>query len=144
MTAVQPKSGLSPAARYLILSACFVIIVAGIRSAEPIVVPFLLSVFIAVICTSPLFWLKRKGVPTGIAVMIVLVGIILFLCLVIALLISFVKDLANPSQRKDSGSGSGGGVIGALGVLDRIVNPAGAHVEQAKEVEQEEQGVGGE
>lgn len=75
---------------------------------------------------------------------IVLAGIILFLCVVIALLVSFVKDLANPSRRKDSVSGSGGGVIGALGVLDRIVNPAGAHVEEAKEVEQEEQGVGGE
>ena len=75
---------------------------------------------------------------------VVLAGIILFLCVLIALLVSFVKDLANPSRRKDTDSGSGGGVIGALGVLDRIVNPAGAHVEEAKEVEQEEQGVGGE
>ena len=65
MTPEQNKSELSPAARYLILSACFVIIVAGIRSAESIVVPFLLSVFIAVICTSPLFWLKRKGSTRG-------------------------------------------------------------------------------
>lgn len=76
---------------------------------------------------------------------IVLAGIILFLCLMVVLLVRFVKDLATPSsERTGSGSSSGGGVIGALGVLDRIVNPAGAHVEEAEEVEQEEQGIGGE
>lgn len=76
---------------------------------------------------------------------LVLAGIILFLCLMVVLLVRFVKDLVTPSsERTGTRSSSGGGVIGALGVLDRIVNPAGAHVEEAKEVEQEEQGIGGE
>ena len=95
MTPEQNKSELSPAARYLILSACFIIIIAGIRSAESIVVPFLLSVFIAVICTSPLFWLKKKGVPAGIAVVIVLVGIILVGLIMVALVGTSLNDFSN-------------------------------------------------
>ena len=95
MTDQEHKSGLSPAARYLILSACFIIIVAGIRSAEPIIVPFLLSAFIAVICTSPLFWLKGKGVPTSIAVLIVLLGIGLVGLLMIALVGTSLNDFSD-------------------------------------------------
>ena len=95
MTPVQQKSGLSPGARGLVLSACFIIIVAGIRSAGSIVVPFLLSAFIAVICTSPLFWLKRKGVPSGIAVLIVLVGIFLVGLILAALIGTSLNDFSN-------------------------------------------------
>ncbi|QDT27355.1 hypothetical protein Enr10x_26720 [Gimesia panareensis] len=71
---------------------------------------------------------------------IVLAGIILFLCLMPIVLARCVKDLF----RHPGSAGSGGGVIGALGVLDRIVNPAGEHVQEAQEVEQEEDGIGGE
>ena len=95
MTPVQQKAGLSPGARGLVLSACFIIIVAGIRSAGSIVVPFLLSAFIAVICTSPLFWLKRKGVPSGIAVLIVLVGIFLVGLILAALIGTSLNDFSN-------------------------------------------------
>ena len=95
MTTVQEKSGLSPAARFLVLSACFIILVAGIRSAGSIVVPFLLSAFIAVICTSPLFWLKRKGVPSGIAVLIVLVGIFLVGLILVALIGTSLNDFSD-------------------------------------------------
>ena len=94
MTPVQSNSALSPAARYLILSACLIIIVAAIRSAEPIIVPFLLSAFIAVICTSPLFWLKRKGVPEGIAVLIVLLGIGFVGLIMIALVGTSLNDFS--------------------------------------------------
>jgi predicted PurR-regulated permease PerM len=95
MTPVQQKSGLSPAARFLVLSASFIIIVAGIRSAGSIVVPFLLSAFIAVICTSPLFWLKRKGIPSGIAVLIVLVGIFLVGLILAALIGTSLNDFSD-------------------------------------------------
>lgn len=95
MTDVQQKAALSPAARYLILSACFIIIVAGIRSAEPIIVPFLLSAFIAVICTSPLFWLKKKGIPASIAVLIVLLGIGFIGLIMMALVGTSLNDFSN-------------------------------------------------
>ena len=64
-----------PGARLLFGAAAIVIIVAGMRAASPILVPFLLSLFIAIICAPPLFWLQRKGVPTVFAVLLVIVGI---------------------------------------------------------------------
>ncbi len=62
---------------FLINAASFVIVMTGIRFASPIIVPFLLSVFIAFICSAPLFWLKDKGVPTVIAISIIIIGIII-------------------------------------------------------------------
>jgi len=58
-------------ARILLTLAAFVIVVAGLREAEAIIVPFLLSALVAMICTPPLFWLQRKGVPTAISVLII-------------------------------------------------------------------------
>lgn len=66
----------SPIARFLLVAATFVIVVAGMRAAESILVPFLLSLFIAVIATPPLIWMQRKGLPAGVAMLVVIVGII--------------------------------------------------------------------
>ena len=66
----------SNAARVLLTAAAFVVVVAGMRAAEAIVVPFLLSIFIAIICAPPLFWLERKGLPRWLA-MLAVVGVII-------------------------------------------------------------------
>ena len=47
----------------LMILASFIIVVAGMRAASSILVPFFLAVFIAVICAPPFFWLQRKRVP---------------------------------------------------------------------------------
>jgi AI-2 transport protein TqsA len=44
--------------------AAFVILVAGMKAASVLVVPFLLAVFLAIICTPPLFWMQKKGIPS--------------------------------------------------------------------------------
>lgn len=85
----------APAARILITAACFVIVIAGMRAAESIIVPFLLSAFIAVICSSPLFWLKRKGIPTGIAVLLVLAGIMVIALAIVLLVGTSLQDFSN-------------------------------------------------
>lgn len=60
----------------VILSAAgLVIIVAGLQSASSIVVPFLLSAFLAILCGPPLAWLGRRGIPRGLALLIVLVSV---------------------------------------------------------------------
>ena len=66
----------SSATAVLITAAAFVIVVAGMRAAQPIIVPFLLSVFIAIISAPPLFWLEERGLPRALAMLIVIVGII--------------------------------------------------------------------
>jgi predicted PurR-regulated permease PerM len=63
-----------PRAGYaMIVMASVVVVLAGIKAASVIVVPFLLALFIAIIL-SPLFlWLKAKGVPQIAALLLVIV-----------------------------------------------------------------------
>jgi predicted PurR-regulated permease PerM len=61
----------------ILILASFVIVVAGMKAASSLLVPFFLAVFIAVICAPPLFWLQRKGVPKVIALGLILVGILI-------------------------------------------------------------------
>ena len=44
--------------------------------------PFLLAAFIATIAATPMFWLRAKGVPTGLALALVVVGIFTALLLI--------------------------------------------------------------
>lgn len=74
----------------------------------------------------------------------VLGGLILVVILTPCMMVMFIKDLFSHKSRTGSGSGGGGGIIGAMMEMDRIVNPAGQHVQEAKEVEHEEEGIGGE
>jgi predicted PurR-regulated permease PerM len=54
----------------LITAAAFVVLVAGMKAAAAILIPFLLAVFIATLCSPLLYWLQRRGVPNGLAVFI--------------------------------------------------------------------------
>lgn len=71
---------------FLYVAAAFIITVAGMRAATSILIPFFLSVFVAVMCAPPLYWLKRKGMPTPLAIFIVIAAI-LGICFVIVLTI---------------------------------------------------------
>ena len=67
-------NNLSTAARFIFFAAAFVIVVAGIKAAEPLLVPFLLSVFIALICSPLLVWLKARRVPSALAIVLIVLG----------------------------------------------------------------------
>ena len=94
-----------PAARphVLVLIASFIIIVAGMKAASSILVPFFLAVFIAVICTPYLFWLQNKGVPKIVALLLILVTILTVGLLLGALvgtsLNNFLKSLPDYQDR---------------------------------------------
>lgn len=68
----------SAVARYILIGAALVVVLAGMRAAASILVPFLLSAFIAVVSAPPFFWLQRKRVPKALAIVIVIVAIIGF------------------------------------------------------------------
>jgi AI-2 transport protein TqsA len=55
----------------VIATAACVVIIAGMKAATVVLVPFLLSAFIAIISAPPMFWLQRKGVASILAVLIV-------------------------------------------------------------------------
>jgi len=93
----------SPIARFLLLMAAFIVVVAGMRAAESILVPFLLSLFIAVVCSPLLSGLKRYGLPNGLAILliiaIIVVGGVLVGAVVGSSINSFRGDLPEYQQR---------------------------------------------
>ena len=64
---------------FLVVAASFVIILWGINQAQSVIVLILVALFLAVIGASPLLWLKRKKVPSVLAVLIVLAGMVIIL-----------------------------------------------------------------
>jgi len=87
----------------LLILASFVIVVAGMKAASSILVPFFLAVFIAVICAPPLFWLQRKGVPKVLALVLILAAILivgsLFGALIGPSLNDFLSSLPDYQER---------------------------------------------
>jgi AI-2 transport protein TqsA len=69
---MEPQAVLSRELRIMLATACFIIIIAGMRASAGILVPFLFSVFIAIICTPPLFWLQNRGVPKLVAISLIM------------------------------------------------------------------------
>ncbi|MES0372326.1 MAG: AI-2E family transporter, partial [Mariprofundaceae bacterium] len=63
--------------KLLISGACLVILVAGMQAAAALLVPFLLSAFIACICLPPMQWMMDRKVPASAAVFIVILGLVL-------------------------------------------------------------------
>ena len=76
----------SPGAQWLIAAAAFVIVIAGLKAASAIVVPFLLAVFISILAYTPLFLLQRIGLPQWVALSLIVVAIIGTMVLLTALL----------------------------------------------------------
>ncbi len=87
-------SGSSSTLRFFVISAAFVVLVAGLRLAADMLVPFLLSIFIAVIATPPLQWLQDKGLPRWLALLTVIAAIAGSTTLVVALVGSSINDFS--------------------------------------------------
>lgn len=118
----------------LVQLAAFVVVVAGMKSASSLLVPFLLAIFLAIICAPLLFWLRKKGVPE-------FLGLLLILCLVIGVwtllaivvgssLAGFTGNLPVYQERLAMMSGdlwkwlAAHGVTLDTSVLQDILNPA--------------------
>ncbi len=70
------QTNFSPVSRFLLIVAAFIVVVAGMRAAESLLVPFLLSLFIAVIVTPLLSWLNRRGFPNWLSILLIIVLIV--------------------------------------------------------------------
>lgn len=68
----------SSSLKVLLILASIVIVLAGIKAASVIVVPFLLSLFIAMACSPVVTWAISKKVPRSIAVVLVILMIVVF------------------------------------------------------------------
>ncbi len=86
------ESEFSRPARAVLTLAALVIIVAGMREAASLLLPFLVSAFLALICAAPLFWLKSKGLPSFVAVLFVVLVLLGLLSLLGVLVGTSLND----------------------------------------------------
>jgi predicted PurR-regulated permease PerM len=78
----------------MVILASFVIIVAGMKAAESIVVPFLLSLFISIIALPPFIWLQQKKIPKAIALVLIILSFLLFIFLIGLLIGTSINDFS--------------------------------------------------
>jgi predicted PurR-regulated permease PerM len=97
------QSNFPRGARFLIIAAALVIIIGGINQARSVLVSSLVAVFLAALGTPQVLWLERKRIPSVVAVLIVVAGMIAILLLVGGLvgtsLNNFSGDLPSYQQR---------------------------------------------
>ncbi|AVI63927.1 AI-2E family transporter [Halomonas sp. GFAJ-1] len=83
--------------------AALVVIIAGMKVGADLLVPLLLAVFIAVVCTSPVQWLNRWGVNVRAAACIILLVLLGFISLIGLLVVNsfgtFVEALPEIEER---------------------------------------------
>ena len=65
----------SPVSRAVLVLAAIVIIIAGMKQAASLLVPFLLSVFIAVLSLPAMKSLEKRGLGAGLALVLVVTGV---------------------------------------------------------------------
>lgn len=97
--------------RVLLIGACLIVVIAGLRVAGPIIVPVLLSAYLAVLAGGPITWLLRRNVPTWAALPLVLVGVVGSFMLVGLLIGNSIKTFSSklPLYEKRLGELLGGG-----------------------------------
>ena len=72
--------------------AALVIIIAGAKTASALLVPFLLAIFISIICSGPFHWLQQRKVPAPVALLLVIAAVMLAGMMVLTLVGSSVND----------------------------------------------------
>jgi predicted PurR-regulated permease PerM len=76
---------------YLLTAAAFMVVIAGLHAAASIIVPFLLAVFIAVICAPVYQAMTRRRVPASVAIL----GIVLMMLGAVLLMVGVLERAIN-------------------------------------------------
>lgn len=70
------NASFSPVSRVLIVAAAIIVVIAGLKQAAPLIVPFLLSVFIAVISFPFMSKLQQGGLPKALSLTVVILVVL--------------------------------------------------------------------
>ena len=95
-----------PTSNVLLAMASIVVIVAGLKAASSLFVPFLLAGFIGLLCAPALFWLVDRGLPNPVALLVVLLGLLGIGALFGGLMSSSINEFTSllPSYQERFGS----------------------------------------
>jgi len=77
---------------YFLVMASIVIVLAGVKSASEIIIPFLLSLFLAILLLPSYNFFNKKGLPNAISLSLVITLFIVFISLVAKLIGSSITD----------------------------------------------------
>ena len=81
-----------PLTRFLIAFASLVIILAGVKLAGEIVIPFLLSLFIAIICSPAIRFMTKQKIPLGLAITLMLIFIVILFLFLAGMINSTIRE----------------------------------------------------
>ena len=59
-----------PGARFLVVLASAFVVVAGLRAGAPVLLPFFLAFFLAILSIPIMLWLQRRGIPRAVAIVL--------------------------------------------------------------------------
>lgn len=79
----------------LVSLASLVVIIAGLKTAQALLVPFLLAFFISIICAGPFYWLRQHRVPASLALLIVIAVVMLGGLLVLTIIGTSVNNFTD-------------------------------------------------
>ena len=113
--------------RFLVAAACIVVVIAGLRAAAALILPFLVAVFLAVVNVPLMNWLVRMRVPKPLAVLLTVLTAASVIGILVALLAQSVNQLTEVIPRYRARAGELGTSLTVLGAS------LGLPVEQLRE-----------
>lgn len=93
------RSDQNPGARFLLMAASGVVVVWGLQFAAPILRPFALALFLAILSLPIVLWLVRRRVPGPLAIFLAVVVVVGVFGLLILLASQSLPDLQTRMQR---------------------------------------------
>jgi predicted PurR-regulated permease PerM len=123
----EPGAHRDAGLRFLVAAACIVVVIAGLRAAAALILPFLIAVFLAVVNVPLMNWLVRMRVPKPLAVLLTVLAVASVIGVLVALLAQSVNQLTEVIPRYRARVGELATSVTALGAT------LGLPVEQLRE-----------
>ena len=89
----EPRARRDAGLRFLVAAACIVVVIAGLRAAAALILPFLIAVFLAVVNVPLMNWLVRMRVPKPLAVLLTVLAAASVIGVLVGLLAQSVNQL---------------------------------------------------
>ncbi len=113
----------SPIAKAMLVMACIIIVLAGVKAASVIMVPFLLSAFIAIACSPLINWASKYKVPRWASVTLVILIIVVIGFMLAGLITQSLTEFReNMPIYREQLTGEFAWIISKLAVLNIIID----------------------
>ena len=89
----------NPGTRFLFILALVVIVVGGLRLAAPILLPFSVALFLAILTLPIVIWLQQHRVPRGVAIFLAVLADIAVFGLIVLLASQSITDFQEKASR---------------------------------------------